>query len=211
EVCGMIFAHPQWLWALLVLPLFYLIMIWNRAQRRRRLASFADPALWPRLLPELDWGAPLRKGLIWILAFGFGIVALANPEWGRHEQVVHLNGLDIMVVLDVSNSMYVEDVVPSRLESAKHFVTDFLERLEGDRVGIVAFAASSYVASPLTTDLDYIRENLAILSPKMVHNQGTDIGLGLETAGRALARGAEESGTAPNQQALKSKAVVLIS
>jgi Ca-activated chloride channel family protein len=176
-------------------------------RRKERFTRFASPMIWPSIAPELDWNARLRKGLLWVLALAFVMIALARPQMGSHAETAHVSGLDIMVALDVSNSMEVEDVVPSRLKKAKHLIRSLIDRLGGDRVGLVAFAGSSYVASPLTTDLDYVLETIEVLTPRSVTNQGTDIGIALETAARALDRGAEElTGSNAN-----SRAVLLIS
>jgi Ca-activated chloride channel family protein len=144
------------------------------------------------------------------LALFFGLLALARPQWGTHEEVVKVSGLDIMVALDVSNSMETEDMAPSRLKKAKHVVRSVLERLRGDRAGAVAFAGSSYLACPLTTDLEYVGETLDHLGPRSILNQGTDIGIGLETALKALERGAEE-GVAGEGAKTSSQVILLIS
>lgn len=205
------FAASEWLWALLGLPLLYALMLWGVKRRKRRFERFARQEMWNAIVPELDWSARLRKGRVMLLALAFVLLALARPQWGSHEETVRVSGLDLMLVLDISNSMEVEDVTPSRLKKAKHAIRTLVGRLGGDRVGIVAFAASSYVACPLTTDLDYVMESLDILTPNMVLNQGTDIGVGLETALNALERGAEELKATENQEKNSSRAVVLIS
>jgi Ca-activated chloride channel family protein len=114
-----------------------------------------------------------------------------------------------MIVLDVSNSMEVEDVVPSRLQKAKHLIRTLVNRLDGDRVGLVGFAGGAFVACPLTTDLSYLLETVQILTPKSIMSQGTDIGLGLEGAIKSLERGAQETG--PSHVNAPSRAVILIS
>jgi Ca-activated chloride channel family protein len=205
------FAAPQWFWALWLVPLFIAVLFWNVRRRKARMKRFADPSIWERIAPEMDWNASLKKGIIAALAFGFAVFALARPQWGKQEEVVKLSGLDVMMVLDVSNSMEVEDVVPSRLKKAKHVIRSLLERLDGDRVGIVAFAESSYLASPLTTDLGYIDETLDVLTPKSVLNQGTDIGTAIDTAVRALDRAAEEEKHEGAQDSGKSRVVLLLS
>jgi Ca-activated chloride channel family protein len=207
------FVSPQWLWALLAVAAFYAAVVWDQRRRREQFGRFASPAVWKAIAPELDWDARLRKARALTAALAFLVLALARPQWGTHEEIVKVTGLDVMVVLDVSNSMETEDVVPSRLKKARHLIRSLLDRMSGDRVGVVAFAASSYVACPLTTDLDYVREQVEILSPQLVVNQGTDIGIGLETAARALDRGAEEApGDAKDaQNAPASRVVILIS
>ncbi|HUP56132.1 MAG TPA: VWA domain-containing protein, partial [Bdellovibrionota bacterium] len=209
------FASPAWLWALAALPLAYLALMLDEKRRRRQFERFAAQDVWAAIAPEADWNARKRKGRIWILGMAFVLLAMARPQWGSHEEVVHVSGLDIMVVMDVSNSMEVEDVVPNRLKKAKHLVRTLVERLKGDRVGTVAFAGSSFLSCPLTTDLGYLIENMSILSPKMVVNQGTDVGIGIDTARKALERGAEEirPGSVPGAEAsaASSRVIILIS
>jgi len=211
---GMRFAVSAWLWLILVIPLFYAVFARDLRRRREEFSRFASPEVWEKIAPELDWGARLRKARVWCLAMFFLILALARPQWGTHEETSQLTGLDLMIALDVSSSMDTEDVVPSRLKKAKHVIRSVVERLNGDRVGIVAFAASSYVACPLTTDLDYVLEALDTLGPNSILNQGTDLGLGLDTAAKALERGAEEA-TTPNSnhegEGKPSRAVLLLS
>lgn len=204
------FASPQWLWLLALIPLIYGAYVWNLRARRRRFEQFAKPEVWSVIAPELDWNARLRKAGAWAAALACVAVALARPQWGTREEVSNVAGLDIMIALDVSNSMEVEDVVPSRIKKARHLVRRLLNQVEGDRVGLVAFAGSAFVASPLTSDLGYVAEIVDIVGPKSVSNQGTDIGIGLETAMRAMERAAEEVG-APEQAPTSSRVIVLIS
>jgi Ca-activated chloride channel homolog len=207
------FMAPQWLWALAVLPLAYVFLVVEQKRRIKRFSQFAASQVWRSIVPELDWSASMKKNLLWLLAMAFVFVALARPQWGSHEETVTVSGLDVMIALDVSQSMEVEDIVPSRMKKSKHFIRSLLERLQGDRVGVVAFAGSSYLASPLTTDMDYVLETVDLLNPRMVVNQGTNVGIGLETAAKALDRGAEESGAAPEAapDAKKSRIIILIS
>ncbi len=207
------FATPIWLWALLAVPAIYWILIQVQARKRRQFEKFAKSETWRWIAPELDWGAKLRKMRFWILGFFFLILSLARPQWGIHEETVSASGLDIVLAMDLSQSMNVEDVVPNRLKKAKHIVRTLSQRLDGDRVGIIGFAASAYVACPLTTDIDYMLETIDTLNSGMVSNQGTDIGIALETSLRALERGAEEnqkSGDNKNQE-IPSRSILLIS
>ncbi len=186
------FLAPQWLWCLAVLPALFWIAILDERRRQREFEKFAQRSVWRTLAPEMDPSARLRKMGLWVASLAFAVLAMSRPQWGTHEESIKTTGLDIMIALDVSNSMETEDVVPSRLKKSKHLIKTLVERLRGDRVGVVAFAASSYVACPLTTDLDYLLETLQIMGPRMVTNQGTDVGIALETARKALERGAEE-------------------
>ena len=208
-------AAPHWLWTLLALPLLYIALLQTQKGRRERFTKFAREEVWAKIAPEIDFGARMRKGRVWILALGFVILALARPQWGSHEESIHVSGLDIVLALDVSNSMAVEDIVPSRLKKAQHWIHTLVDRLGGDRVGLVAFAASSYMAAPLTSDVDYIKETVESLDFKTILNQGTDIGSALDTAARALDRGAEEQSgkeaSNGNKASTSSRVVVLIS
>jgi Ca-activated chloride channel family protein len=186
------FVAPGWLWLMLVLPVAYWLLFRDEKRRQEQFARFAGRDLWRALVPELDPGARLRKATVWLAVVALVLVSLARPQWGSREETVKTTGLDIMIALDVSASMETEDVVPSRLKKARHLAKSMIDQLKGDRVGVVAFAGSSFVACPLTTDTDYVLETLQILGPRSIATQGTDVGIGLETARKSLDRGAEE-------------------
>ena len=116
------FAATQWLWGLLLLPVLYLFANADVRRRKLRFALFASEPVWRAIAPELDWSARPRKARLWLTALGFTFLALARPQWGYHEEILKASGLDVMIALDVSNSMEVEDVIPSRLKKAKLFV-----------------------------------------------------------------------------------------
>ncbi len=203
------FAHPQWLWGIALLPLLYLFAVIDDKRRQGRFGQFADARVWKMIAPEYDPGAKIRKTRLTLLSLLFMLLALARPQWGMHEEVAHANGLDIMIVLDVSTSMETEDVVPSRLQKSKHLIRTLADRLEGDRVGLIGFAGGASVACPLTTDINYLLETVQIISPRMIPSQGTDIGVGLDTAVRALDRGAEEESQA-SENGPPTRAIILI-
>jgi len=189
-----IWLHPIWLWSLI--PLFVGAVLAFRAARKREqvLELFARRGLWSRIIPLRDPERESSARVFWFLGMALILIALARPQWGRNEEVVQTSGLDIIIALDVSNSMAVEDAIPNRLAKAKHWIGSFLGQLGGDRVALIGFAGSSYVASPLTTDHDYVREVLGDLSPRSISNQGTDLDLALSTAVRLLDGGAEAVG-----------------
>ncbi len=203
------FLSPIWLWGLLLIPIFYFLIFRDEQRKQSQFESFAQRGLWPLISPELDFSCRLKKARIWLLAWSFLLLALAQPMYGSHEDTVQVAGLDVVINLDVSNSMLAEDVVPSRLQKAKHLIRSLLSGLEGDRVGLVAFAASTYVACPLTTDLSYVWDTVETLNPKMIQNQGTDLGAGIETALKAIERGSQERVSASPNIA-SSNIVILI-
>ncbi len=203
------FLYPGSLWWLVLIPIAYTALVWDEKRRLKRFEVFAQRSLWPVVAPEISAHARMRKMILWLAAAAFAILAMARPQWGTQEEVTKMSGLDVMVVLDVSNSMETEDVIPSRLKKSKHFLRSLVERLQGDRFGLVVFAGGASVASPLTTDSEYFLEQLEIQNPKTIPTQGTDIGLGLETGARAMERGAAQSGQ--GREEVPSRAIVLIS
>ena len=206
----MTFSQTFWLWGLVLLVPLYIVFFAEDRRRRNVLSRLAHADLLEKIIPGIKFKARLRKWNLWGIGAAFLFLSLAQPQWGSHEESITISGMDLVIALDVSNSMEVEDVVPNRLKKAKHFVRGLVEQLGGDRVGVIAFAGSAFMASPLTTDLAYVLEIIDTLTPQVIMNQGTDIGAALETATAALERGAQE-GSEENTQAVASKAVVLIS
>ncbi len=145
-------GRPEWLYALWALiPLAWLGRALLR-RRQRRLQQLVDAQVWPVLAPER---APQRERMrlvLWLVAAALLLVALARPQWGLQVEEVRRRGLDLIVVLDVSNSMRAEDLKPNRLQQAKWGIRDLVNRLHGDRVGLVLFAGSSFLSCPLTID-----------------------------------------------------------
>ncbi|NDD92329.1 VWA domain-containing protein, partial [bacterium] len=206
----MSFGAPQYLGWLLLPIILIGVLRWQMLRQNQEISKVIHPKLWSRVIPGWNPNARLNKAKIFCMALFFAFLALARPQLGEREEVISTSGVDVMIVLDVSRSMDVEDVMPSRMKKARHWVRSFLGRMDGNRVGLVAFASSTYVACPLTTDLDYVMESVDILGPEMIQNQGTDIGLALKTALQAIERGSENEETEESQKQ-NSRAVILIS
>ena len=206
------FEYPSVFYLLLLLPILVWFLFYQIKIRMKGLEQFASADVWKWIAPSAHSGARRKRAVLLTLAIFFTIVTFARPKWGRTEEKVAVSALDIIVTLDVSNSMLVEDVVPSRLKKAKHLVRTLMKGIAGDRIGLVAFAGSSHLASPLTTDLGFIEEVLSITGPRSVSSQGTDIGVALKTAREALERGAEDaSRVAKESETMPSKVILLIS
>ncbi len=183
------FFAPQMLALLIFWAIVPFIVVFAMKISRKQI----EKAFSQYMLEKLTVGLSKSKQkikfiLIWIATFFF-ILALARPQLGVHEEAMPSQGLDIVFLLDVSNSMLTEDIVPSRLKKAKHIIRNFVEKFSGDRVGIVAFAGSSYPAVPLTTDYEYIKQNLEVIDQSIIKNQGTDFKKALETGLSMLDRG----------------------
>lgn len=189
------FAAETWLLLLAGLPLLMVLMRMSDRQARRRLSDLlGDQAVthiegdnprvrqWRRFL--LLWG------LFWL------ILALARPQWGAHEVVVKEKGTDIVIALDISNSMLAEDVAPNRLDRAKTELADFLSRIPRGRVGLVLFAGSAFVQCPLTMDYGTAQIFLRMAEPDMISEQGTAIASALATSRELLVSGGGRPGDA---------------
>jgi Ca-activated chloride channel family protein len=186
------FAADIWLWFVLLLPLVWLLLrSTDRAADRRLvrlLGAQADSHI-ERANPRLrSWQRFFfLAGLFWLL------LALARPQWGASEVTVTQQGSDIVVALDISNSMLAEDVVPNRMERAKTELGSFFNRLENSRVGLVFFAGAAFIQCPLTLDYGTADIFLKMAGPDMMSEQGTAIGAALKASRELLARGSEGS------------------
>jgi Ca-activated chloride channel family protein len=169
--------HPEWLYGILPLGVLWLaIALESRRRRRRAAASFVARAMWPRILPAESAGRFWAKTLLREAALVLGLIALAGPRFGTYYEDVLPRGSDLYVLIDVSRSMLAEDVPPSRLGRARADVAALVNRLEGERIGLIAFAGRAVVACPLTVDYDAFRRSLDELDPDSAPRGGTAIG-----------------------------------
>lgn len=167
--------HLLWL-----LPLTWVLLIFYQRQKKRILNRVADRELLERISGREIKGRPFLKGLFLLLSMGFIIIGLAGPRWGSHYQEVSRKGVDIMILVDVSPSMMVEDVKPDRIERARREIFDFLRVVQGDRVGLVAFSGAAFVQCPLTLDYSALQMFLDALSPDLIPVPGTDLGAAID-------------------------------
>jgi Ca-activated chloride channel family protein len=145
------------------------------------MERFAEPALLARLTLDDHEGRRFIKGILILAALGILLLALAGPRWGNRYQEVSRKGVDIMFLVDVSRSMMVEDVKPNRLERARREIVDFIKVVEGDRIGLTAFAGAAFVQCPLTLDYAALEMFLNALQPEIIPVSGTDLGAAIET------------------------------
>ena len=171
----MTFGAPEWLWGLLLIPL--LIALFMRAERRgyRRLQEFVSTRLLPQLAGTVNRPRRVVKFALLLVGLSLAIVSLAQPRWGYTFQDVKRKGLDLLIAVDTSRSMLSNDVQPDRLERVKLAVQDLINDLQGDRVGLIAFAGSAAVQAPLTIDYDAVIEAINDLDTKTVPEGGTNI------------------------------------
>jgi len=177
----MIFAKAWILHFLWTIPLFAFVLMIRHRRRQRSLVLFAEQGLLKKLTLEDHKGKRFIKALLLLFALGVLVFALAGPRWGSRYQEVSRKGVDIMMLVDVSRSMMVEDVEPNRLERATREIIDFLKVVEGDRVGLTIFAGAAFVQCPLTLDYAALEMFLNVLQPGIIPVPGTDLGKAIET------------------------------
>lgn len=180
------FADPGWLAGLVLVPLLALALWAASRARRRALERFAESELVVRLTASVNRPGRLAKGVLFLAAIALAVVALARPQFGSRVETVRSRGQDVMVALDLSQSMLARDVSPNRLERAKLAVLRLLRQLDGDRIGLVAFAADAFVQSPLTIDYGAAAMFLGAMEPDLMPVQGTNLGEALRVSLDAL-------------------------
>ena len=174
-------------------------VLWSFVHRRRLLARFAAPALWPSLADAVDGAARRCKAALVVVGLLCLLVALVGPQWGFHWQEVKRRGVDLVIALDVSKSMLAEDVKPNRLGRATLAIQELIPQLGGDRLGLVVFAGTSFLTCPLTVDYGGFATMLEDVSPDLIPRGGTDLASAIRTGLHAL-----------NASAAGSRALVLI-
>ncbi len=194
------FEHPEYLWLLLAILVLTVIYLGARSIRKKQIASIGDEHLVKQLMPERS---TTRKGirfLLMIFALSFIIVGLANPQVGSKQETVTRKGVDIVIALDLSQSMLANDVKPYRLEKAKMFISKLLNKFQNDRIGFIVFAGNAYLQMPLTVDYSAFDLYLKNVNTEMVPTQGTAIGEAIMLAEEAFDAGER-----------KHKALIIIS
>lgn len=187
------FGEGTWLWALWVVPALAGLFVVAARNREEALRRFGDSDLVAKLTASVNVEARRVKAVVQLLAVGLLLFALARPQFGTRVETVRSVGQDIVVALDLSQSMLAEDVSPNRLERARLAIFQLIERLDGDRIGLVAFAGDAFVQSPLTTDYGAASMFLNAMRPDIMPVQGTDLEGALRVSLDALEQGGREA------------------
>jgi len=187
------FANIEYLYALGFLPLFWLVFWLVRMWRRRVVRRLGDPQLVEQLMEGVSRSRPGVRLFFFSMAWLFLVTALARPQLGAKLEAVKKKGVEVIVALDVSNSMLAEDIQPSRLERAKKAISKMVNRMENDRVGLIVFAGDAYVQIPVTSDYQAVKMFLPTIGPSTVPKQGTAIASAIELATRSFSPGTGKS------------------
>ncbi|HSR59605.1 MAG TPA: VWA domain-containing protein [Robiginitalea sp.] len=165
-----------------IIPVLVLLFVIHQLWKRRAQRRFADARLLRRLAPDRSFFKPQLKFLLLLAGFALLVVGLVNPKMGTKLETVKREGVDIVFAVDVSKSMLAEDIAPNRLEKAKRLVSEIINELASDRVGIIAYAAQAYPQLPITTDYGAAKMFLQSMNTDMLSSQGTAIGQAIDLA-----------------------------
>ena len=187
------FAHPQYFYLLFLIPLLAALYLWVWRDYRRRLSLFGDSGQLRYLIQEAAPYKVLAKYCLVAAAVAVLVFALAGPQVGSRLRKVKTKGVEIILAVDVSNSMLAEDFEPSRLERTKMAINKLVDGLTEDRIGLVVFAGDAFVQLPVTGDYVSAKNFVSHLSPSMVSSQGTAIGKALRVAGRSFSSQSDRS------------------
>lgn len=192
--------ESKYLYLLFIVPVLVLLFLYNLYWKRKKQREFGDLELVKKLSPEKSIFKPILKLVVMLLALVGIILGLVNPKIGTKMETVKREGIDIVFAMDVSKSMLAEDVAPSRLEKSKQIVSQIINQLGSDRIGIVAYAGSAFPVLPITTDYSVAKMFLQSTNTDIVSSQGTS----LEDAIRL-------SGTYFDEKSKTSKLLIMIS
>ncbi len=187
------FAQPDMLYLLLLVPV--LIIIWILGNRRRRIARerFSESALLARLSPDYSPGRMIMKFFVRLTAFIFAVLLISRPQFGSKLEEVKREGVEVIIALDVSNSMLAEDIAPSRLERAKQAISQLVDQLRDDKIGLILFAGDAYTQIPVTNDYLSAKMFLESAGPDAVSKQGTSIGSAIDLGMRSFSPDGDRS------------------
>ena len=185
------FGESIWFWALIAIPILTLLFVRSEQRAIVRLREFVSPRLLPQLSATVNRARRSVRFTFLMLGLAFAIIALARPQWGYIYEDVKRKGLDLLFAVDTSRSMLSNDVQPSRLERVKLAAQDLVNQLQGDRVGLIAFAGRAFLQAPLTIDYEAAVESINDLDTKTIPEGGTNISeainLAINTFGKSAA------------------------
>ena len=186
----MTFGAPEWLWGLLLIPLLIALFVRSEHRGLKRLQQFVSARLLPQLAGTVNRRRRIIRFGLLLLGLALAIVSLAQPRWGYTFEDVKRKGLDLLVAVDTSRSMLSNDVQPNRLERVKLAIQDLIDELQGDRVGLIAFAGRAFLQAPLTIDYDAVIEAVSDLDTKTIPEGGTNISSAITLATQSFGKSA---------------------
>ena len=180
------FAHPEYLYLLLILPVLFFFYIYILKARKKSIKRYGAPELILSLMPEASVKRLRLKYFFLFTAITVIIFIIARPQFGSKLETIKRQGIEVMICLDVSNSMLAQDIVPNRLEKAKQMLSRITDDLNNDKIGLIVFAGDAYTQVPITSDYISAKMFLPSINPGMVSTQGTAIGSAINLSMRSF-------------------------
>jgi Ca-activated chloride channel homolog len=175
-------ANPEYLFAMIIIPILVVLFILTQRKKRKSLADFGESHVISHLMPLVSKRRPVLKFAIILTSLALIIFAIARPQFGARLREVKTEGVEIIIALDVSNSMEAQDIRPNRLEAAKRSLGKMLDNLKNDKIGLIVFAGDAFTQVPITTDYTSTKMFVETLSTNMIQQQGTAIGKAIRLA-----------------------------
>jgi len=176
------FAHIEYFYLLALIPVFTALVIWLFVWRKKALQRYGQLSVISRLLPDKSNSKLILKFVLMMVTWGLLVFVVAGPQTGSKLEKIQRKGIDLIIALDVSNSMLSQDIKPNRLARARQSISRLIDKLEGDRIGIIVFAGKAYTQLPITTDYAAAKMFVVTINPGMIPTQGTAIGDAVDLA-----------------------------
>jgi Ca-activated chloride channel homolog len=201
------FGQDYMLWVLLSIPIILGLYFYAVFRRKKQLNQYGDANLMEYLMPDASISAYRWKIVLLIIGWSFVLIGAAGPRIGSKLKEVEQKGREIIIALDVSNSMLAEDIKPSRIERAKQLISRMVDEMNNDKIGLIVFAGDAYTQIPITDDYPSVKMFLTTTGPDMVSKQGTAIGAAIDLAIKSFPSDAD---AIEKNENLKNKAIVVI-
>lgn len=182
------FEDPTYLYLLILLPILIAIRMYGLRKRKKQLAKFGDPVLLKRLMPDVSVARREVKFWLMLTAIALLIVMLARPQMGTKINQEQRQGIEVIIALDISNSMKAEDVTPSRLDKSKMLVENLVDNFTNDKVGLTVFAGNAFVQLPITSDYVSAKMFLQNIDPSLIAAQGTNLAEAIELSSKSFTK-----------------------
>ena len=169
------FANPTYLYLLILIPIFTIVFFWMKKIMRNKLNEFGDFSIIKRFMPDVSNSRRSAKFVFMMIALGLISIVLARPQYGMRNEEIKRSGIEVIIAVDVSNSMLCRDVTPDRLSKSKMIVSKLIEQFDRDRIGLVAFAGNAINLLPVTSDYVSAKMFLDQLNPNTIALQGTNL------------------------------------
>ncbi len=180
------FAEPLYLYLLLLIPVLVVIYLYAVYSRKKAISKFGDPYLMAELMPDVSKYRPSVKFILLLIALSLLAIVIARPQFGSKYETVKRSGVEVIIALDISNSMLAEDVAPNRLERSKRVISRLVDELENDKVALIVFAGDAFTQLPITTDFISAKMFLESINPSLIARQGTAIGTAIDLGIRSF-------------------------